>query len=183
MNPTSITIDLNLDPYLVRHIGYDADGEPIEEPQTIEDVILERAAVLFVAQAVNAEKQGYNTLRDRVSRISDEEIRARVTPLVEEAMTTPFRRTNTYGEPTGEATTLRDQIVKVAQDYLSKPADHYSRDKGTVVQQFIAAEVKKAIAAELKDALAAAKTEVAAAVKNHAAAMIQKTIADLAGVR
>lgn len=183
MSAMTLEIELDLNRYLVRHVGYAADGEPIEEAQTIEDVILDRAAELMSVRAANAEKTGYSTLRDRVSRISDDEIRARVVPLVEEAMTTPIRRTNTFGEPTGEATTLRDQIVKVAQDYLSKPVDHYSRDKGTVVQQFIAAEVKKAVDAELKEALAAAKTEVAAAVKNHAATMIQKTITELAGVR
>lgn len=183
MNPINVAFTLDLDQYLVRHTGYDADGEPTSEPQTIETVILDRAAELVAQQAVNAEKQGYDSLRTRVGRITNEQILSRVVPLVDEAMATPFRRTNSYGEPTGPETTLRDEVVRVAQEYLTKPGDAYNRDKGTAVQQFIAGEVKKAIDAELKEALTAAKAEVAAAVKSHAATMLQKTITDMAGVR
>lgn len=185
MNPITLSIDLNLDDYLVRFHGYDRDGEEVTERQTIEDLIIERAATQLGQQAIRDEtKSAYRSLASRIGNILDEEIRTRVAPLVEEALTHPFRRTNSYGEPAGAETTLREQIVKTATDYLTKSSgDRYDRDKGTAVQQLIAAEVKKAVDAELKDALAKAKADVAAAVKGHAATMIQQTITSLAGVK
>lgn len=180
MEPVTITIQLDIDKHLVAYRGYDRDGEPIAEPQTIEEVILDLAA-MQVANRID--KESSKDLATRVRSIRDEEIRARVTPEIEAALTTPFRRTNSYGEPSGAETTLRDEIVRVATDYLSKPSDSYHRDRGTVVQAFVAAEVKKAVDKELKGALDEAKAAVREAVTGQAAALITQTITNLAGVR
>lgn len=184
MDPITLTLDLNIDQFLRRHLGYDEEGEENSAQMTMEDVVIDAAARNLTAAAVaQVAKDEWAGFKGRIKAIRDEEIAARLVPLIDEAMTAPIQRTNGYGEPSGAGTTLRDEIVKQATDYLNKPGDGYSRDKGTFVQQFIRAEVAKAVQAELKDALDAAKAEVAAAVKSNAASMIQQTISQLAGVR
>lgn len=179
--PVKIELELNLDAYLVAYRGMGRDGEEIVAPQTIEEIIIERAA-LGLLQQVAGDRDSLTPLRERVRRITDDEIRERVAPQIETALAHPFRRSNAYGEPTGAETTLREEVVRVATEYLSKPTGRYDKQQ-TAVESFIAGEVKKAVDAELKDALKAAKAEVAAAVTAQASALITKTITDLAGVR
>jgi hypothetical protein len=64
--PISLTIDLDLDAYLVRHVGYDEDGEERTVPQTLEDVVLGQVVAGLIRQAVHDESTGYKDLRQRV---------------------------------------------------------------------------------------------------------------------
>jgi hypothetical protein len=180
--PTKIELELSFDDYLVRFRGYDSEGEALESPQTIEDLIIDIAAGKLVQHAVNSQQSGWDSIRDRVKNITAEEIRARVVPLIEDALSKGFQQTNSYGEPTGKVTTLREVIVAEAQAYLTKPADSYGRDKGTVIQQFIRTEVAKAVKDELDEALKQARADVLGAVRSQAATLITQTITKMAGV-
>jgi hypothetical protein len=174
---TEVTVKLDLDAWLARYgetINEDGDREVI--PVTLEDVVVDKAATRLFAKVVKDQDGEYLTLRDRVKAITDDEIRTRIAPMIEEAIATPLRKTNTWGEPTGETTTLRDVIVAEAQAFLNRPADQYAREKSTVVQAFIRQEVAAAVKAELADALAKAKAEVFGAVKANAASIITEVV-------
>lgn len=180
MNPIELTFSLDIDQYLVRFNGYDQDGEEVVEPQTLEDVLLERAAAMLSTRVA---KDVTKELSTRLRQITDEAIRTQVVPIVEKTLATPFRRSNAYGEPSGPETTMRDEIVRVATEYLTKPADNYHSERGTAVQAFIKAEVEKAMKAELKAALDEAKTQVRTAVTEQAASLITQTLAATTGVK
>lgn len=181
--PVKIEIDLDLDQYLVRFHGYDEDGEERVEPQTLEDIVLEQATRHVVAK-IGQEKL-YQSHRERIMAIRDEVIREKITSVIEDALAGPLVKTNSYGEPTGQSTTLREVIMQE----VGKALTVASRDNGfgnppkTVVQEFIAKQVRAEVDKELRAALDAAKAEVVGAVRGQAAAVITQTITNLAGVR
>lgn len=181
--PIKVALEIDLDKYLVQSSGYDPDVGVAVEPTTIEGLVIDRAAQMMCDRAIGGGREGIADLRRRVQGVTETEIREAVRPLVEEALLSGIRKTNSYGDPIGEPMTLRAEIVRIATDYMNKPSDSYSRGKGTVVQQFVKTEVDKAVKAELKTALDEAKEEVVAAVRGQAATLITKTITDLAGVR
>jgi hypothetical protein len=115
-----------------------------EDDVTVGDRVAEA-----VLKHVIADKDHWKPFRDRVLEIRDSEIRAAVKPLIKEALTKPFRQTNTYGEATGPEITLSQVIVAEAKKALTKPVDQYSRDKGTFVSSLVAAAVKEAFATEI----------------------------------
>lgn len=180
MNPIRVNLEIDLDKYLVAFRGYDGDGELIEQPQTLEEVVLERAASIVADRVSRDESKG---LRDRVHGITQEEIRARIIPVVEAAITSPIQRTNDYGNPVGEAVPLTDEIVRLTHAYLNGQGGGYSRDRGTPVQQFIKEAVKKVVDAEFAAAVKEAKGQIAAAVHGQLAGLMQKAVMDLAGIK
>ena len=178
--PTKFEIELNFDDYLRRrHVGFCEDESEITEPQTVEGIILDAVAEKMLLRAVDHSKDDhYRGLAGRVRDILNSEIESRVQPLVEEALNQPMLKTNVYGEPTtGTQTTLREEIVRIARAHLtSKNNDSYHNPGKTVVEAFIASEVKKVVDNELKEALAQAKAEVSAAVKDHAADLLAQAM-------
>lgn len=183
----TLTITLDLEAHLARHIGYDENGEPVQGPTTIEDIVLGLVADKLVERVVNhGNVQGrpyWEDIRSRVKSVKDEVIRERVAPLVEQAMTEPIQRTDDFGVPRGEPTTLRAEILKTAQSWLSSPDPSYSADRvrKSRVQKLIADEVDRALTSELKAAVTAAKAEVTAAVQEKGAAVLAETIVKMAG--
>lgn len=180
-----IEIDLDLDRYLARFEGYGRDGDEVSHPTTIEDVVIGEVSRQLLSRIFGDPFTG--AVSKRVSEIRDSEIRERVIPLVEEAIAGPVTPTNTFGEARAgaESTTLREEIVRIANEYLTKPGgDSFSsRGRQTVLQAFIEGEVKRVVDKELREALDAAKAEVAAAVREKGAEVLTKTIASLGGVK
>lgn len=103
----------------------------------------------------------YKSLARHVEELRDEEIRKQITPMIAEALENPIAITNTYGEPSGKTTTLREVIVGEAKKYWSAPFDQYSRDKGSKLQALVRGHVDAAFKAEIADAVKAAKEAVA----------------------
>lgn len=144
------------------HEAYDGDGG-----KTIGDEV----AYLALRRLAD-DRDGWNSITQRVERITDEEIREHVRPLITEALTRPFRQTNSYGEPVGQETTLSSVIVAEARNAFKVRADSYGSNQ-TVLQKLVAEEVQKAfkdvIAEEVKQARALVADQigeqVAAAVK------------------
>lgn len=183
MEPIKLELNLDLDAFLIKFRGYNSDGEEIVESQTFEELIFERAAQIL-AQLATKDKDNYKSLIFRVREITNEEIRNRVIPMVNTALSTPLKKTNTYGEAIGPEITMRELIVEQVHDYLTKPSKNsISRENRTNVQEFINNEVKKVVDKELRESLDKARQEVAIAVKDQAAEMIQKTIAKMADVK
>jgi hypothetical protein len=162
----------------------DRDGEPISGPTTLEDVILAAVSEKIVERLMHRRDRWDETIRQRVEGIRDEEIRERIVPMVEEAISTPVQPTTGFGVPVGEPKDLRAMIVEAAQEWLHKPSDPYDGRRGkSNVRKIIADEVDRAMAAELKEAVGAAKAEVIAAVQAKGAEALAKTITDLAAGR
>ena len=126
--------------------GYEDNNVTIGD-RVVEDIV----------SRLSSETDYWGGMRARVERIRDEEIREQVRPLIESALTEPFRKTTSYGEAVGPETTLRSLIVGEVKDYLGKPASSSSGRYGegkTFIAGLVAAEVDKAF-----------REEVAAAVK------------------
>lgn len=135
-------------------VDYGSDGSP--EPgdwhptgaRTLGDLVAEQLIERLVR-----DDSLYSGLRRRYETIRDEEIRARVAPLVAEAIAGPVVRTNGYGEPIGDPVPLRDLIVKETRAQLTRPPAGRGGSM-SVVELAIAEQVKAAfldvIAAEVK---------------------------------
>ncbi|MEU8035691.1 hypothetical protein [Streptosporangium sp. NPDC049078] len=133
-------------------------------------------AELICRQALDKLAKGpaWDDLAKRVREITTEEIRAHVTALIKDAMTGDLRRTNTYGEPYGEPTTLRTLIAEEAKTALTRPSDRSSRT--TVLQELVRNEVVAAMRAELSTAIADERAKVVAAVRTQAAQLIAEAV-------
>jgi hypothetical protein len=170
-----IELDLDLNAHLARHIGYDEEGEPLQHPTTIEDVVLGLAADK-IARTVTAD-QAKAYLLDRVTRLRDEVIREELRPLVVDALERSVQPTDPYGNPKGEATTLAEVITRIAKEEMTAPRDQgYGRQKRTLVQQIIAEHVDAKFKTELGKELDAGKAEVRSALREQGAALIQQAI-------
>lgn len=173
-DPIDLTIRLDIDKVLApTHRGYDEDGEPYgAEPRTLEEVVLDLATEHLIAKLDADTKRG---LAERVRQIRDEVIRAAVEPIVTEALAGPIQQTNTYGEPIGKETTLREIIVATAQKalVLQPPGNRRGYDLPAATKVMVE-EVDRAVQAEVKAIVAAVKAETADAIRVAAADAIAK---------
>lgn len=178
-DPLKIELELDINGHLARHLGYNEEGEPIQQPTTLEDVVLGMAAERLVRSVTADEAKRY--MRERISAIRDEEIRAAIRPLIEEALTRSIQPTDHYGNPKGEPTTLAEVITKEAKTAVTVPKEHgYGKPKRTLIQEIIADAVDLQFHRELGEAIAEGKKAVLAAVRDEGAAVIQKTIERMA---
>lgn len=180
--PTSVTVELDFDklaPYLTG-----AEGEPIG-PGSVEGLIVDLAARELMSQAVGKDRDTWRDVLRRVNTIRDDIIAEQIRPQVEEALEASITRTNTYGEPTGKTTTLREVIVDEAKKWLTKTGDDFSSSRGprrgeTNVQHLIRQEVDKALTTELRAAVQEAQGDVLETVKPKAAEVLTESIERLA---
>lgn len=141
---------------LAEHISshYDEDGDRVPSG-TLADVITHQLVTQF------AKSDSYRGLAERVQTIRDEEIRAALAPLITEALEKPFARTNAYGEPTGQSTTLREVVVEQAKSYLAERDGYGGRDNPTRLQKAIREQVEAAFKAEVAQAVKDVREAVA----------------------
>lgn len=149
-----------------RQIG-EEDWEPAQG-DTLGGVIAER-----LIDRILRDTDMRNGLAVRVREIRDEEIRALIIPMIREVVDRPIPRTNTYGEPNGQTTTLTEVVVDEAKAFLTRPIDGYSRDKGTALDVMVRAEV----AALFKSTVTEAATAARDAVTREVAAQFQANVA------
>lgn len=123
-------------------------------------------------------------IRDDVRQAVAEQVKAQVGDVVRETLENGVRKTNTWGEPTGEVTTLRDMIAAEANAFLTKSVSRgYNNGSETQVQAYIRESVDRQIKKELQAAVDSAKKQVTAAVKDQAAQVITETVARMGGIR
>jgi hypothetical protein len=169
-----ITLDLDFTPYLSRRVGVDPEsGETLTEPMTMEDVVLDAAVARVVA---GLDQEIRKELGGRVRAIRDEIIRDAVAPIIEEALSGEIIRTNGYGEPTGQPTTLREIITKDAQAALKlvPRANRGTRSSYdmTPATKVMEAEVDRVVTAEVKAIVQQVKDETRDAIREAAATQI-----------
>lgn len=169
MEPLNIQIsDLTLD--TVMGAGYDG-------ALTLADLIVGAAVKRLTKDDEYGEVVG--GLRKRVAQIRDEEIRARVLAEIEATMAAPVSLTNSYGEPVGKATTIRELIVAEATKFFTekKSTDNYDRGpRLTGAERVIAELVKAELTKEMATAFAEEKAKVVAAVQAKAAEMLAEAV-------
>lgn len=119
------------------------------------------------------DREGWDAVRQRVHRIQDEEIREAIRPLITEALTRPFRQTNSFGEPVGQETTLSSVIVEEARKAFKVRADNYGSNQ-TVLQKLVADEVHKAFASVIADEVKKARELVADRIGEQVAAAVKE---------
>lgn len=149
--------DITLSTVVADVMVYDEDGDLV--PSGKERTVAELVAAQIVERVVRDDR--YPRLKDKATEIRDEEIRAAIQPAIVEAVTRPIKKTNGYGEPTGQVTTLSEVIVDEARKFMKEPFDKYSREKGTVLEAMVRAEIHKAFGAEIADAVKQARELVA----------------------
>ncbi|MFD6531551.1 hypothetical protein [Streptomyces sp. NPDC060184] len=153
-------------------VSFDEDGEPYSDGggKTVADLVAER----IVTKLVQDER--WPSLRDRITQIRDEEIRAAVRPAIDEAINRPIKKTNHYGEATGQETTLSEVIVEEARKIMTQPADRYRSEQGTVLQQTVRAEVKNAFDTQIVDAVKTARDLVSGQIGTIVSEQIQAAV-------
>ena len=149
--------DITLATVVAEVMDYDEDGDLVSSGK--ERTVAELVAAQIVERVVRDDR--YPRLKDRVTAIRDEEIREAIRPAIVEAVTRPLKKTNGYGEPTGQVTTLSEVIVDEARKFMKEPADKYRREDGTVLQKLVRDEVHKAFGSEIADAVKQARELVA----------------------
>lgn len=176
MNITIQVDDITLSTVVADVVSFDEDGDTYTEgSKTVADLV----AAQIVERVVRDDR--YPRLRDKVTEVRDEEIRAAVKPAIEEAVNRPIKKTNGYGEATGQETTLSEVIVDEARKYMKEPADKYRREAGTVLQSLVRAEVERVFKAEIADAVKQARDLVAGQIGGQVSERI--TAAVTAGLK
>ena len=169
MEPLNFAITgLTLDTVIGNRYDEDYEGGD-RRPQTLADAIIEHAV-----EELWKRPEASDIVR-RVAQIRDEVIRERVNAEVEAALTGPFTKTNAYGEPTGQTTTLREEIARIAAQAVNTGGNSYSREQ-TAAEKVIRSEVNVALDRELKEVVKQEKDKVVAAVRAKAADLIAQAV-------
>lgn len=148
---------------------YDHDTEEyVTTDLTLGDEVARRVTALLTKD------DQWDGLRKKFLAIRDEEIREAVRPIVAAAITETLTKTNQYGQPTGETTTLTELIVADANKLLTERSD-YGRGT-TLAQRIVAESIGQAFKNELAKALAAEKEKVIAAVRAAGAELIAEAV-------
>jgi hypothetical protein len=168
VNITIQVDDITLSTVVADVVDIDEDGDLVAtgKERTVADLV----AAQIVDRLVSDDR--YPRLRDRVTEIRGEEIRAAIRPAIVEAVSRPIKKTNGYGEATGQETTLSEVIVDEARKYMKEPADKYRREAGTVLQSLVRAEVDRAFKAEIADAVKQARDLVAGQIGSQVSEQI-----------
>lgn len=162
--PNTITIELKLE----AHTG---------EEENLGEYIARLAARQLVDSYGESER---STMRVAARAFYDERIEAALEPMIEEAVNGAIQSTNSYGEPTGEPTTLREVIVKRATDILNKQdTSYHARDTRMGVLKIVDASVAKTMDDELKKTVAKVHAEVAKSIREHGAGILADLAAKL----
>lgn len=162
--------DLDLNTEIGKH--YDEDGDLVGGA-TLAGAVVQK----LVAQA--AREPYHSDLTNRVQTIRDEEIRAAVAPAIEAALSTPFRRSNGYGEPKGEPITMREYIVEIAQKWMNeRSGSGYSSDKGSNLEVLVRSHVEAAFKAEIAEAVKAAREAVTAQIGGSISKVVTDAVRD-----
>jgi hypothetical protein len=163
----TITISLS-DPIGMAYRTGD-DGEVEQQPITLACALLDRLEARYAqtfAPLVN------RMLQDRLAVHID----SVAADLVANAVNTPIRRTNEWGEPTGKETTVRDAIQQQVTTWLTTRAKDYGRGSDDNLGILIKREVEQALAKDMRAAVDAGKAEVAEALKVRAAELFADTL-------
>lgn len=160
------------------HVDDEGNGS---SPVTIQDAIVYEAARIALKRGDwdSTDAEGRRRLRERITAIRDEEIRAHVEPLIREAMTGAVQKTNEYGEPRGEPVSLTAVIMDEVRKALTiNPSSTY-RNERSALTNVMREHIDAVITRELKAEVAAAKAQVVKAIQEQGAKFLAETVASM----
>lgn len=153
---------------------YDHDiEETVSEDLTLGDEVAKRITKLLTKD------DAWDGLRKRFLAIRDEEIRAAIKPIVEEAVIGAIELTNGYGERSGQTTTIRELVMAEAKKQFTERSD-YGRGS-TLAQRIVTEQTNQAFARELLAEITEEKAKVVAAVRAKAADLIATAVKEGVG--
>lgn len=152
---------------------YNPETEETEHrPRSLGDIVAEKLADKIYAKYAH---EDLYALREVVQKERVAMIRERLAPEVEQALTGGIQKTNSYGEPTGGATTMRELVIAEVTQVINGKSDRYSKTPpllATVVNR----EVTTLLQRELAEIYAKEKEKVVAAVRAQAADLIAEAV-------
>lgn len=168
MNITINVDEVSLSTAVAEIIQWDEEGDQYAKgEQTVADLV----AAQIVAKLVG--DRSWPSLREQLLEVRKDVLREALTPVIEEAMTSVFQKTNGYGEPAGPKVTMREVIADEVKRLMTQPADSYNRDRGTVLEVTVRKEVESALGAEIRNAVKQAREQVSAEIGQMVAASVQ----------
>lgn len=183
--PLKLELTLDMDSHLARMVGYDEEGEPCQEPTTIEDVVIGLAARKLVDQVLSASRYGMTDdpvkeLRQTVISQAEELAAARVEQHVEAAFNQVIHETSEDGSEVFSHT-LREAIVK-ATEAATKLREPNQRQRSyaesrSVVEKLLVEHVERTVEREVTAEIQKAKDAARAEVSRRATAAIAKALA------
>lgn len=172
MSTSKIQIEIDL-----AHLGieYDEEGEPMPGPQ-MQDLI--------VAGVVDRLVMGADrTVRDAIASALDQRIEAVIDPIIMEVATGEIQQRHSWGDAKGEPTTLREEVRKHVETFVSGPLtrDTYDRDRRPgSLKDVVASVTKDVITKEMAQAVSEAKAEVTGTTKRL---IVEKVVEALGSLR
>lgn len=162
-----ITATINMTPGFSR-VG---DDDSASGPTTIQDAIVYEAARIALKRGDwdSTDAEGRRRLRDRITAIRDEEIRAYITPMIREAMNSTLQKTNEYGEPRGEPVSITAVIMDEVKKALTLNTGNSFRSERSALTNVMREHIDTVITRELKAEVDAAKALVVKAVQEQGA--------------
>lgn len=145
----------------------------LEEDYDGQTTIGDRVVSELVSIAVRGDR--WASVTKRVQDLRDEEIRNAVRAEIAEAITKPFKKTNSYGEETGETTTLRESIAKEAREALNmaRTRNTYSQPQHTEgLAKLVQNEAANAVSALLKKEIAEETARIREAMRAKAVELV-----------
>jgi hypothetical protein len=179
--PYAVNFEIDLNRLAVgSRYAIDRHGEPMDgEPIHLLDLVIERAARMLVDKM---EHRDYVNTRAEVRKELQSVIVARLDALVGEAMTGTLRRTDEWGKPRGEPTTLNDVILTEARDWMAGgPSVRDGRRQTHGLKKLVAEEVDARLKGEMKEEIDAAKAKVRARVAEVSGEELAKVVARAVG--
>lgn len=184
MKPVTLEITLDLSDHLARHVGYDEDGEPSQEPMTVEDLVLGLAARKLVDQLLGStarfgKDDPARAVRQTILSKAEEMAAERVEGHVEAAFEQLIHETTDDGREV-LSHTLRDAIVK-ATEAATKLRSTDERSRGfrtnlSVLEKLVTEHVDRTVEREVKKEIESAKEKVRGEVSRKAADAIAKAL-------
>jgi hypothetical protein len=161
--------EITLDTVVGEVVRVDEDGDAYTDGHL---TVADRAAELIMQHVLK--RPEYTTLAERVTRIREEEIRAAVKPLVQQALERPIKRTNYYGEATGQETTLSEIIMDEAKKVFTSAKASY-RNNTPFIAEVVRSEVQKAFQADIQEQVQKARAAIAAQLGANLSEQVVKT--------
>jgi len=185
MTPITITFDMNR---LAEHMfpNYEYTGDPEQEPPepfaNAANAVTQAMVHKLLPDIQRAVTAG---VTERINEQADEMVGA----IIAKAINEGFQKTNHFGEATSERTTLKELIVKTAQDRLEMKVDHRGQrsngyDRGTTttwLQYLINDGVESALRGKLQETIEEATKGVQEKVQTITSRVIAEQIVSSLG--
>jgi len=144
------------------------------EEKNLEEMVIDLAAEKLA-------ERFYKDAKDEICKKADQIIYDRVAEAINDALNTPWQKTDSWGNPCGEPCTLADLIRKKLDEVVG---DSYDRNKQQPrISALVTKAVTDALNNEMKDVIPQVREQFKAAVDGTLTAQIRKVLTDGLGIK